>query len=324
VHPAILALDAALAAAAAIGGVQTYSHFAGEHPILDPLYERQLRRSDRAALANAAATRPRSDVIVTLTTLPSRIGRIETTIKSLLNQRLTAKAIRIHVPAFSRREQRRYEVPAWLRGIPPVEIVECDDYGPATKITPALQGCAPDQRLLVVDDDRIYHPWLVEQLIAASEAYPNIVVAGSGWNAPEDLVDRPTTLSATIRGLAPAPIKCTRVRGRRDVDIVQGLSGYLVQPSFFDVRAIADYSAAPAAAFFVDDVWISAHCRVPKAVVQGRRTNFASRRDARFYKRSSVALVNRGDGSLDSRNNTIMLKYFGDRWRSGRVQTRKM
>jgi hypothetical protein len=46
VHPAILALDAALAAAAAVGGVQTYSHFAGEHPILDPLYERQLRRSD--------------------------------------------------------------------------------------------------------------------------------------------------------------------------------------------------------------------------------------------------------------------------------------
>jgi hypothetical protein len=58
-------------------------------------------------------------------------------------------------------------------------------------------------------------------------------------------------------------------------------------------------------------------------VVEGRRTNFASRRDAQFYKRSSVALVNRGDGSLDGRNNTVMLKYFADRWRGGRNQTRK-
>jgi len=323
VYPAILALDAALAAAAAVGGVQTYSYFAGEHPILDPLYERQLRRSDRGALAHAAATRPRADVVVTMTTLPSRIGRIETTIKSLLNQGLTASAIRIHVPAFSRREQRPYDVPEWLRRTPSVEIVECDDYGPATKIIPALQTSPPNQRLLVVDDDRIYHPWLIEQLIAASEAYPDVVVAGSGWDAPADLIDRPTTLSATLRGRAPAPIKCTRVRGRRDVDIVQGLSGYLVRPGFFDVRAVADYGAAPDAAFFVDDVWVSAHCRVAKAVVEGRRTNFAARRDARFYKRSSVALVNRGDGSVESRNNTVMLKYFADRWRAGRVQTRK-
>ena len=322
-HPAILALDAALAAAAAVGGVQTYSHFAGEHPILDPLYERQLRQSELGALANAAAMRPRTDVVVTMTTLPGRIARIETTIKSLLNQRLTAKAIRLNVPAFSRREQRPYEVPEWLRRTPTVEIVECHDYGPATKVIPALQTSTPEQRLLVVDDDRIYHPWLIEQMIAASEANPNVVVAGSGWDAPADLIDRPTTLSATIRGRAPAPIKCTRVRGRRDVDIVQGLSGYLVRACFFDLAAVADYSAAPDAAFFVDDVWISAHCRVPKVVVEGRRTNFASRRDAQFYKRSSVALVNRGGGSPESRNNTIMLKYFAERWRVGRVQTRK-
>jgi hypothetical protein len=322
VHPAILALDAALAAAAAVGGVQTYSHFAGEHPILDPLYERQLRRSELGALASAAATRPLVDVVVTMTTLPSRIGRIETAMKSLLNQRLVAKAIRIHVPAFSRREQRPYDVPGWLRRTPSVEIVECDDYGPATKVIPALQTSAPDQRLLVVDDDRIYHPWFIEQMIAASEAYPNVVVAGSGWDAPADLVDRPTTLSATIRGQAPAPIKCTRVRGRRDVDIVQGLSGYLVRPSFFDLPAGRRLQRRTGRRVF------RRRCLDQRALScseggGGRPAHeFASRRDARFYKRSSVALVNRGGGSPESRNNTIMLKYFADRWRS-RVQTRK-
>jgi hypothetical protein len=96
---------------------------------------------------------------------------------------------------------------------------------------------------------------------------------------------------------------------------MQGLAGYLVKPHFFDTTALLNYSAAPEAAFFVDDVWISAQCRVRKIVYPGRRTNFPSLRDARFFKRSSVALVNRGTGTLSSRNNTIMLQFFKDRWR---------
>ena len=96
---------------------------------------------------------------------------------------------------------------------------------------------------------------------------------------------------------------------------MQGFAGYLVRPRFFDLRAVSDYGCAPEAAFFVDDVWISAHCRVPKVVFHGRRTNFPSIFDARFFKRSSLALVNRGTGVPDSRNNTIMLRYFQDRWR---------
>ena len=150
--------------------------------------------------------------------------------------------------------------------------------------------------------------------------HPEVAIASSGWDAPADLTDRPTTLMATLRGRAPAPLKCTRVRDVRAVDIMQGLAGYLVKPSFFDLHAIADYTGAPDAAFFVDDVWISGHCRVPKVVVAGRRTNFVSLFDARFFKRSSVALINRGAGTPDSRNNTIMLRHFADRWRRSMPQ----
>src|SRR4029453_15549832 len=102
-----------------------------------------------------------------------------------------------------------------------------------------------------------------------------------------DLVDRPSRLTATLLGRPPAPLKCTRVAARRDVAVIQGLSGYVVGPRFFDLPALTDYSRAPAAAFFVDDVWVSAHCRAPKAVFAGRRTNFPSIVDARFFKRSS-------------------------------------
>lgn len=319
-------------AAALIGGLAVlaltlavYEHYTGENPLLDAIYDARLRAARLPDLDRRNAENPRrSDVIVTLTTLPSRIDRIGPTIKSLLNQTVAPRAIRINLPASSRREGRAYAVPDWLSGLRSVTLAPClVDYGPASKLLPALADATPAQRLLVVDDDRIYHRDLVESMAARSDAHPDAAVAASGWDAPADLTDRPTTLAATLLGRAPAPIKCTRVHGARDVDVMQGLAGYIVKPSFFDLAAIADYESAPDAAFFVDDVWISAHCRARKIVVGGSRTNFPSLVDARFFKRSSVALVNRGGGDLERRNNTIMLRHFADRWRGRARQTRK-
>jgi hypothetical protein len=303
----------------ALGVVFVYEHFAGENPLFDIPYDVWLRHRDLAALDRAsAANANRANVIVTLTTLPSRIHRIDLTLKSLLCQTVSPAAIQVNVPGASRREQVPYAVPAWLQRLRSVRVVRCDDFGPSTKLIPALFEAGPEQRLLVVDDDRIYQRHFIEQMIAAADACPDAAVAGSGWDAPSDLTDRPTTLMATLLGRPPAPLKCTRVRTVRDVDVMQGLSGYIVKPKFFDRIALTDYSRAPEAAFFVDDVWISAHCRARKVVVRGRRTNFPSIFDARFFKRSSLGLINRGTGTFASRNNTVMLRHFAARWRRDR------
>jgi hypothetical protein len=300
----------------ASGVAFAYGRFAGENPLLDIPYDFWLRHCDLAALDRTTAANPnRADVIMTLTTLPSRIQRIDATLKSLLRQTVSPAAIHVNVPRTSRREQAPYRIPAWLECLHTVRVVRCEDFGPSTKLIPALLEADPEQRLLVVDDDRIYHPHFVEQMIAVADAHPDAAVAGSGWDAPSDLTDRPTTLLATLLGRPPAPIKCTRVRGVREVDVMQGFSGYLVKPKFFDRIALTDYTGAPEAAFFVDDVWISAQCRARKLVARGRRTNFPSIIDARFFKRSSLALINRGTGTLASRNNTVMLRHFADRWR---------
>jgi hypothetical protein len=296
--------------------LRLYAHYTAEHPILDAIYDAWLRRQDLDALDRACADNPRrTDLVVTFTTLPSRIERIDLTLKSLFRQRVAPAAIRLHVPLESTREGVPYVVPERLSRLRSLTIVRTGDYGPATKAIPAILAGPPDQRLLVVDDDRVFHPGFVEQMAAWSDAHPDAAVTGSGWDAPADLIDHPTALLDTLAGRAPAPIKCTRVRGCRDVDIVQGISGYVVRPRDFDSAALVDYSAAPDAAFFVDDVWISAQCRVRKLVCHGRRTNFPSLVDTRFYKRSSVSRVNRGTGTPATRNNTIMLKYFADRWR---------
>jgi hypothetical protein len=301
---------------ALVAALFVYEYYSGENPVLDRLYDSRLRSIDLASLdARSLENRQRADVIVTLTTLPSRIERLQPTIKSLLNQTIAPNTIRLNVPAWSRREQRSYVIPEWLAALRAVTICRTDDFGPATKLMPTLLEAPADARIVIVDDDRIYHPWFIEQMVRCSDTHPDVAVVGSGWDAPPDLTDRPSTLAATLAGRPPVPIKCTRVRGTRQVDVMQGVSGYLVKPRFFDLAAIADYGGAPDVAFLVDDVWISAHCRVPKVIFRGRRTNFQSHRDSDFYQHTGLGRANRGDGTPETRNNTIMLRYFKGRWK---------
>ena len=297
--------------------IRTYNFFEGERLLHDLWYEFHLARTDIAALDRAWAAAPeRSDIIVSLTTIPSRMDFLADTLKSLLAQTRPPRAIRLNLPAFSLRENRPYEIPAWLSSLASVRIVPCDDYGPATKLLPTLQDCAPGQPILVVDDDRIYARELVATLEAAAQAHGNTAVALGGWIAPDDLVDRPTTILSNLLQLPPAPIRSARIRKPMPVDILLGFMGYLVRPEFFDLAAITDYSAAPPQARLVDDVWISAHCRAPKLVVPGK-PNFQPKRRQSLYRLSSLGALNRGDGRPENRHNSIMLRHFADVWTVG-------
>lgn len=311
---------ALLLLAAAFVAVRLHDLLEGETLLADLWDEWRIARADLQALdARWAANADRSDSIVTLTTIPSRLPFLADTLKSLLRQSRAPAAIRLNLPRFSRRENVAYEVPDWLRGLRSVEIVEGEDHGPATKFMATLRSAPSDQKVIVVDDDRIYPKSFVADLDAAAAAQPDAALGLSGWIAPPDLIDRPTTLASNLFERPPAPIRGIRQRTPRPVDILQGMSGYLVRPRFFDLEKLADYSAAPPAAFFVDDVWLSGHCRVPKFVIPVRRTNYQPRRRMLFYKRTSLGLLNRGGGDVGQRNNTIMLQHFGTAaWLVGR------
>jgi hypothetical protein len=254
-----------------------------------------------------------SDIIVCLTTTPARLPYLASTLKSLLYQTQRPQLIRLHLPYYSRREQCAYIVPTWLQEMSAVEIIRCEDYGPATKLIPALQHYAPEQKLLVVDDDKLYPPTLIEHFFRCAQAYPQLAIGSSGWRIPPDLTDRPTTLWRNLCQTPPTPLKATRVRAPTPVDILQGYSGYLVRPAFFDVPRVADYQGAPPAAFFVDDVWISAHCTTAKVVFPAKRYCFEPWR-RHIFQQTSLARINRGNGDPNMRNNTIMLRYFKQCW----------
>jgi hypothetical protein len=294
--------------------VAAHDFLHGQRLIPDLWEEWRIARADLAALDRANLARAdRSDIIVSLTTIPSRLLHIDDTLKSLLRQTRPPAEIRLYVPTFSARENRAYEIPERLRRLACVTIHTCSDLGPATKFIPALTSLPPDQPVLAVDDDRIYPPNLVADLEAAARARPDAAYGFSGWIAPRDLIDKPTTVIANLLERPPVPIYAQRQRRPRPVDVLQGTGGYLIRPGFFALDRLVDYSAAPAAARSVDDVWMSAHCKVDKFVIPARRSNFQARRRMAIYKRTSLGRVNRGKRN-EERKNSIMLRYFADRW----------
>ena len=304
-----------LAAGAAAAAVKIHDFFEGETLVRDVADEISLSRKSLAELDRAWAANPRrSDAIISLTSIPSRLPLIERTLKSLMRQSLAPRHIVLNLPRFSKREKVAYEVPAFVEGLSAVKIRWCEDMGPATKLLPSLTGEAPETRIIVVDDDRIYPANLVADLVAAADRDPASAFCMSGWVVPDDLTDRPTTVWSNFRMLPPAPIRARRLSQPMEVDIVQGLSGYLVRPAFFDIAAITDYANAPKEAFFVDDVWISAHCRARRFVIASARANYQPKLHRGFYGRTSLGRINRGPGPDAQRNNSIVIRHFAKAW----------
>ena len=304
--------------AAAWVGILIFDFVEGKTYLHDRWDEWRLVRSDLEEMDRAWAENPnRSDVVFSLTTIPSRLEHIDSTLMTLLRQTRAPAAIRLNVPKWSKREKTAYEVPERIRSLKAITIVECEDYGPATKLIPSVLGLEPDQKIIVVDDDRHYPENLLSDLESASNENPDAAFGFCGWIVPEDLVHRPANAYTILFIKPPAPILARRIRRQHAIDIVRGVSGYLVKPRFFDPDALVDYSEAPENVFFVDDVWISAHCRAPKFVVPARRSNYAPRLNRNLYHETSLGWINSAGAKVEQRNNSIAIQHFADVWKVG-------
>ncbi|MEQ9231302.1 MAG: glycosyltransferase family A protein [Cyclobacteriaceae bacterium] len=296
-------------------GLKVYNFLVGRHFLLDLFEEFRLSRlSLQECDLFCTRNEVKSDIIVSLTTIPSRLPYIQTTLKSLLVQTRRPQLIRLHLPNYSDRERVEYNIPDYLKSLKCLEIIRCEDYGPATKLIPAVEDLAPEQKVLVVDDDMIYPRKMLDHFFEKSTKHQEVAIASSGWLVPDDLVCHFVTLRMNIFQIPPMPFKLTRIKEATPIDILQGYSGYLVKPKFFRLGELKDYEGAPEAARYVDDVWISAHCLVPKVVFPGKRFCFHPRRLKSKFVSTSLAQFNRGGGVAEKRNNTTMIRYFKDRW----------
>jgi hypothetical protein len=255
----------------------------------------------RQTLAKSKRTnRPR--VIASLSTLPDRICNLELTIRSLLEQTRPPDEIVLAVPSFSTRQKTAYEIPKYLEQLP-LRILRCDkDWGPATKFIPIIQEELAAGRvgtlIMVVDDDRIYPRDGLESYLYYNEQLPNAALAFRGAPMPQGL-----------KWTKPKLCLASKIREPRKVAVITGCGSYLIQPDFFDAR-LWDYSEAPAAAFYMDDIWISGWLDrrgVEKYVVPA-----SAMMRAMPSQRSTMTLDEVPNGRRASNNEVI--RFFADSW----------
>lgn len=212
-------------------------------------------------------------LIVSLSSIPPRFGRIGATLRSLVAQTVPVR-VELQVP----RRYRRF--PDWDGVLPEVpEGVTIrrteEDWGPATKLLGALDGRPEDARILFCDDDQYYAPDWAERFLKLETMRPGAALAMLGMQAYD------AAGGSRERALRPRATRRWRVTdlgfqarylwqdvtrgrglpspGRRVVkrsgyaDVFEGRGGVLVRPGFFP----ADVFDVPEACWTVDDVWLS-------------------------------------------------------------------
>ena len=203
-----------------------------------------------------------SKTVISITTIPSRMHRIGPTLASLLEQDAQIDAVILWIPEKYRRpEFSDFEVPVLASG---VELRRCKtDYGPATKVLPALLAFrGQDVQILYCDDDRIYHSNWASGLLEASERFPGECIAQAG-EVVAVTARKAFGASLTYQFYAKVTLgifghyhrKAIRALEPDDgvIDICKGYGGVLVRPEYFTNAALD----IPDLLWTVDDVWLS-------------------------------------------------------------------
>ena len=95
---------------------------------------------------------------VSLTSIPSRLKTIKKTLNSIFNQELLPKKTFLNLPRkFKRFKKINYDFSELKNLYTNLEITECDDYGPGTKLLGSIHKLFDYDYVVLVDDDHLYN-----------------------------------------------------------------------------------------------------------------------------------------------------------------------
>jgi len=155
-----------------------------------------------SARSNKVDNSKKHVVIVTFTTLPSRIDAVYGIIQDIKNnQTVQPDFIIPSIPFISKRKGEVYTLPSNLNNYissdsvqsdPQVIINRCDDMGPITKlmgVIPLIKSSFgtkynlndPNTIIITIDDDQFYSKYLIEDLIIQAEKDENAAVCQRGF-----------------------------------------------------------------------------------------------------------------------------------------------
>eukprot|EP01038_Epipyxis_sp_PR26KG_P017525 gene17525-24293_t len=203
-------------------------------------------------------------VVVSLTTVPSRLLGLLPTIKSIVNQNMKIDAIYLNIPVEMTQNPTYQTFLMNIKSSYSVIINTCFDYGPATKLIPILDlETQHDTLIFTADDDMIYQPTTIYELIRVHLKYPFAAFGYAGQNIDDDGVVRSAD---------------NWLNDMNGIDIIEAFLGVIYRRDFFDDRL----KVVPSVCRSCDDIWISSHLaekgipRIKLPIVESKRPSFSA------------------------------------------------
>ncbi|MFT7196086.1 MAG: hypothetical protein ACI83W_000436 [Marinoscillum sp.] len=174
-------------------------------------------------------------LIVSISTIPSRIAYLEPTIVSLIKQSVAPDEIHLQLPKFSGKEHCEYSIPSFFEKFKNLHVKWHDrDLGSSTKwFYPVKYLSDEEQTLLVIaDDDCLYDHISLARLVEKITASTNTCFCYTGGQMsrlPEVVKSfqvKPWLIKNSITILSENQTDI-------EVDTVQGFSLFIVRPYWF-------------------------------------------------------------------------------------------
>lgn len=188
---------------------------------------------------------PSANLIASLTSFPARIDDVWITIESIFQQEYKPSKVVLVLaePEFPGRKlptslERQIE-----RGL---EVLWVQENTRSYKKLLPVRGKYPESYIVTFDDDIIYEPWRLRQLVDHSERYPNSIIGfrGREVSLAGDAQFRP------YMDWTPANEESPPYR-----TLLTGVGGILYPPLVMDDRMLSDVAAAQKLAPTADDIW---------------------------------------------------------------------
>jgi len=125
----------------------------------------------------------KTEIVVSLTTSPTRILLMQGVIESILQQTVPPTIIRLNLPRFFKRTNTPYNIPSFITNNPKIKIFWYDeDYGPIMKVLPTIIDYRKNLNVVVIytDDDVLFLPHTIETHLKFIVKDPKSVYCVSG------------------------------------------------------------------------------------------------------------------------------------------------
>jgi hypothetical protein len=253
----------------------------------------------------AAIVEKNHPIIISFTTIDSRIDNIKPMVDSLLSQTLPADKINLYVSqkkGFLNNGIKKHQIPEFIKelvNLKKINLIFTKDLGPHTKLIPCLnEHWNQDCIIITVDDDRIYPKNLVE-IFYENYLRENCIIAYRS----KKMVFENSDLSS-IKKYQKWPNKA---QGKDLYNFALGVDGVLYKPEFF-TEDIFDAQGIMCSAS-EDDVWFNLIRLIKKIPV------FAIKEDLEIKSLEIKNKINLWSHNKKNNNQLIQttLKYLIDK-----------